>query len=62
MTYREKHRERFPTANADLVHIFQCPRNPNTGEVVACTESGCRACWDREMDEVTEDGKGTLPR
>lgn len=66
MTYREKYRDLFPTANADLVHIFQCPKDPNTGGIVDCVPiigaGACRACWDREIEEVTEDGKETMPR
>ncbi len=66
MTYREKYKKDHPTADATLVHFFQCPMNPNTGKVVDCISTSglqaCRACWDREMEEVTEDGKETLPR
>lgn len=66
MTYREKYQKDYPTADAAMVHILQCPNDPNTGEIMDCVYiSGgpaCRACWDREMEEVTEDGKETLPR
>lgn len=58
MTYREKYRDLFPTVNADLVHIFQCPKDPNTGVPVDCIPTSgvgaCRACWDREMEENYE--------
>ena len=66
MTYREKYQKDYPTADAAMVHIFHCPKDPNTGLVVDCVPNSgagaCRACWDREMEEVTEDGKETLPR
>ena len=66
MTYREKYQKDYPTLDAATVHHFQCPNDPTTGMVVDCIPiSGipaCRACWDREMEEVTEDGKETVPR
>ncbi|MDD5882593.1 MAG: hypothetical protein PUD70_00705 [Firmicutes bacterium] len=66
MTYREKYQKDYPTAAASVVHHFHCPKDPNTGMVVDCIPTSgipaCRACWDREMEEVTEDGKETLPR
>lgn len=65
MTYREKYQKDYPTAAAAMVHIFQCPKDPNTGLVVDCVPNSgagaCRACWDREM-EVTEDANKALPR
>ena len=64
MTYREKFRAEHPNRDADLIHIYDCPRYPRTGLPVECVplDESCRACWDREMEEVTEDGKETLPR
>lgn len=66
MTYREKYQKDYPTADAAMVHIFQCPKDPNTGGPVDCVPisgaGACRACWDREMEEVTEGGKETRPR
>lgn len=65
MTYRDKFRAEHPNGNADMIHIFDCPRDLNTGVSVDCpnisSPAACRACWDREMG-VTEDGKETLPR
>ena len=64
MTYREKYHEEHPDKDADLAHIYGCPHYPGTGLLVECVplDESCRACWDREMEEVTEDGKETLPR
>ena len=64
MTYREKYHEAHPDKDADLAHIYGCPHYPGTGLLVECVplDESCRACWDREMEEVTEDGKETLPR
>lgn len=60
MTYRDKFRAEHPNGAADLIHIFRCPmdleREPK------CESTDCRACWDREIEEVTEDGGETLPR
>ena len=66
MTYREKYQKDYPTMDASVVHHFHCPKNPNTGGIMDCVlirgSLACRACWDREIEEVTEDGKETLPR
>lgn len=64
MTYREKFRAEHPDKDADMVHKFHCPKDPNNGRMVPCLDwvQSCRACWDREMEEVTEDGKETMPR
>ena len=66
MTYREKYQKDYPTVAASAVHNFLCPHDPNSGMIVDCIHicgiPACRACWDREMEEVTEDGKETVPR
>ena len=60
MTYRDKFRAEHPDRDADLIHIFRCP--PGLGNIAECESTDCRACWDREMEGVTEDGKETVPR
>lgn len=60
MTYRDKFRAEHPNGAADLIHIFRCP--PGLEREMLCSAPSCRACWDREMEEVTEDGKETVPR
>lgn len=64
MTYREKFRLEHPERAADMIHTFMCPTYPITGVLIDCVplDESCRACWDREMEEMTEDGKETLPR
>ena len=56
MTYRDKFRAEHPVRDADLIHVFLCPTDPKTGSVVDCIPpseaGGCRACWDREIEEV----------
>ena len=60
MTYRDKFRAEHPNGAADLIHVFRCP--PGLEHEILCSAPSCKACWDREMEEVTEDGKETLPR
>lgn len=60
MTYREQFHEEHPDSNADMIHVASCP--PGMESVIFCDFPSCKACWDREMEKVTEDGKETLPR
>ena len=60
MTYREKFRAEHPGEGADFIHILRCP--PGLEYEPKCYSADCRACWDREMEEVTEDGREPLPR
>ena len=61
MTYRAKYREIDPDW-ADVVHITHCPFDVFELPPMECPPGECKACWDREMEEVTEGGKETLPR
>lgn len=59
MTYREKYRLEHPDGSADLIHVFLCPLGLERG--IWCSAPSCRACWDREIEEVTEDANETMP-
>ena len=54
MTYREKLRKEQPKVDADLIHIFKCPFDvlADASVMDQCPASTCRACWDREIEEV----------
>lgn len=60
MTYRDKFRAEHPDGAADIIHILRCP--PGLEYEPECHSADCRACWDKEMEETTEDGKEALPR